>query len=107
MNNRQIVELTHHNLVDIYGCLPIALVRGSGAYLEDADGNRYLDFFCGLAVTNLGHCHPRVVKAIREQSERLMHVSSVSYRADPRIWPHNLPGALATGASLEIRRGSQ
>jgi acetylornithine/N-succinyldiaminopimelate aminotransferase len=77
MNNRQIVELTHHNLVDIYGCLPIALVRGSGAYLEDADGNRYLDFFCGLAVTNLGHCHPRVVKAIREQSERLMHVSNV------------------------------
>ena len=77
MNNAQIVELTHNNLVDIYGCLPIALVRGKGSYLEDADGNRYLDFFCGLAVTNLGHCHPRVVRAIREQAERLMHVSNV------------------------------
>ncbi|MGO9603794.1 MAG: acetylornithine transaminase [Candidatus Binataceae bacterium] len=77
MNNAEIIELTHSNLVDIYGCLPIALVRGKGSYLEDADGNRYLDFFCGLAVTNLGHCHPRVVRAIREQSERLMHVSNV------------------------------
>ncbi|MGO9451941.1 MAG: acetylornithine transaminase [Candidatus Binataceae bacterium] len=77
MNNAEIIELTHNNLVDIYGCLPIALVRGKGSYLEDADGNRYLDFFCGLAVTNLGHCHPRVVRAIREQSERLMHVSNV------------------------------
>ena len=77
MNNSQIVELTHRNLVDIYGCLPIALVRGNGSYLEDADGNRYLDFFCGLAVTNLGHSHPRVVRAIREQSERLMHVSNI------------------------------
>jgi acetylornithine/N-succinyldiaminopimelate aminotransferase len=77
MNNSQIVELTHRNLVDIYGCLPIGLVRGNGSYLEDADGNRYLDFFCGLAVTNLGHSHPRVVRAIREQSERLMHVSNI------------------------------
>ncbi|HTR63217.1 MAG TPA: acetylornithine transaminase [Candidatus Binataceae bacterium] len=77
MNNSQIVDLTHRNLVDIYGCLPIALVRGNGSYLEDADGNRYLDFFCGLAVTNLGHSHPRVVRAIREQSERLMHVSNI------------------------------
>ena len=77
MNNSQIVDLTHRNLVDIYGCLPIALVRGSGSYLEDADGNRYLDFFCGLAVTNLGHSHPRIVRAIREQSERLMHVSNI------------------------------
>ena len=77
MNNSQIVDLTHRNLVDIYGCLPIALVRGNGSYLEDADGNRYLDFFCGLAVTNLGHSHPRVVRAIREQAERLMHVSNI------------------------------
>jgi acetylornithine/N-succinyldiaminopimelate aminotransferase len=52
-------------------------VRGNGSYLEDADGNSYLDFFCGLAVTNLGHSHPRIVRAIREQSERLMHVSNI------------------------------
>ncbi|HUO04979.1 MAG TPA: acetylornithine transaminase [Candidatus Binataceae bacterium] len=77
MNNAEIVELTHRNLVDIYGCLPIAFVRGHGAYLYDADGNRYLDFFCGLAVTSLGHGHPRIVRAIKEQAEKLTHVSNV------------------------------
>ncbi len=77
MNNAEIVELTHRNLVDIYGCLPIAFARGHGAYLYDADGNRYLDFFCGLAVTSLGHGHPRVVRAIKEQAEKLTHVSNV------------------------------
>jgi acetylornithine/N-succinyldiaminopimelate aminotransferase len=77
MNNAEIVELSHRNLVDTYGCLPLAFVRGNGAYLYDADGNRYLDFFCGLAVTSLGHGHPRVVRAIKEQADKLTHVSNV------------------------------
>jgi acetylornithine/N-succinyldiaminopimelate aminotransferase len=77
MNNSEIVELAHRNLVDVYGCLPLAFVRGHGAYLYDADGNRYLDFFCGLAVTSLGHGNPRVVRAIKEQAEKLTHVSNV------------------------------
>ena len=64
-------------MVDIYGCLPLAFARGEGSYLYDADGNRYLDFFCGLAVTSLGHKHPGVVRAIKEQAEKLTHVSNV------------------------------
>ena len=77
MTNAEIVELTHKHLVNIYGCLPIAFVEGRGPYLIDADGNRYLDFFCGLAVTSLGHCHPAVVNAIKSQAEKLIHVSNV------------------------------
>jgi acetylornithine/N-succinyldiaminopimelate aminotransferase len=77
MNSAEIIETTHANMVDIYGCLPLAFVRGEGSYLYDAEGNRYLDFFCGLAVTSLGHKHPGVVRAIREQAEKLTHVSNV------------------------------
>jgi acetylornithine/N-succinyldiaminopimelate aminotransferase len=77
MTNAEIVELTHQHLVNIYGCLPLAFVEGRGPYLTDADGNRYLDFFCGLAVTSLGHCHPAVVAAIKSQAEKLIHVSNV------------------------------
>ena len=77
MNNAEIIELTHQHMVDVYGCLPLAFARGHGAYLYDADGNRYLDFFCGLAVTSLGHGNPRVVRAIKEQAEKLTHVSNV------------------------------
>lgn len=47
-------------------------VRGEGAYLYDAEGNRYLDFTCGIGVTNTGHCHPRVVKAIQDQAAQLL-----------------------------------
>jgi acetylornithine/N-succinyldiaminopimelate aminotransferase len=77
MNNAEIVELAHQNLINTYGCVPLAFVRGDGAYLYDADGNRYLDFFCGLAVTNVGHGNQRVVSAIKEQADRLTHVSNV------------------------------
>src|SRR5271169_426189 len=77
MNTVEIVDLAHQNLINTYGCVPLAFVRGTGAYLYDADGNRYLDFFCGLAVTSLGHGHPRVVRAIKEQAEKLTHVSNV------------------------------
>src|SRR5216683_755594 len=77
MNNAEIVGLAHEGLANTYGCLPLAFMRGEGAYLYDADGNRYLDFFCGLAVTSLGHSHPRVVRAIKEQAEKLTHVSNV------------------------------
>lgn len=47
-------------------------VRGEGAYLYDADGQRYLDFTCGIGVINTGHCHPRVVKAIQDQAANLL-----------------------------------
>src|SRR5579862_6831016 len=82
MNNAEIIELTHRHMVDVYGCLPLAFARGHGAYLYDADGNRYLDFFCGLAVTSLGHGNPRVVRAIKDQAEKLTHVSNV-YHTEP------------------------
>ncbi len=63
--------------VGVYARQPVAFVRGQGVELWDADGKRYLDFFAGLAVNNLGHCHPAVVQAIREQATTLLHASNV------------------------------
>jgi len=117
MNNAEIVELAHANLANTYGCVPLAFVRGHGAYLYDADGNRYLDFFCGLAVTSLGHGHPRVVRAIKDQAEKLTHVSNVFHTepmarlaarlgnafGDGRIFFGN-SGAEANEAALKLAR---
>ena len=117
MNNAEIVGLAHANLANTYGCTPIAFVRGHGAYLFDADGNRYLDFFCGLAVTSLGHGHPRVVRAIKDQAEKVTHVSNVFHTepmarlaarlggafGDGRIFFGN-PGAEANEAALKLAR---
>jgi acetylornithine aminotransferase len=59
-----------------YGRYPIVPVRGEGCKVWDADGKQYLDFLAGVAVNNLGHCHPRVVKALQEQAATLIHCSN-------------------------------
>jgi len=66
-------------LMRTYKRAPVDFVRGEGSLLWDADGNEYLDFLTGISVCSLGHCHPAVVAAVREQSARLMHVSNLFY----------------------------
>jgi acetylornithine/N-succinyldiaminopimelate aminotransferase len=61
----------------------MALVRGKGARVWDADGKEYLDFLAGIAVNSLGHCHPAVVRAIQQQSRKLLHVSNL-YHIQPQ-----------------------
>ena len=73
----KLLERDHQ--VPAYARLGVEFVRGEGARLWDDDGNEYLDFQTGLAVNSLGHCHPAVVAAIREQAERLIHVGNLFY----------------------------
>jgi 4-aminobutyrate aminotransferase len=61
---------------------PLVAERGYGAVVEDPDGNRYLDFAAGIAVVATGHCHPEVVAAIREQSERFIHMCATDFFYD-------------------------
>jgi len=82
MTSAEIIARTLAHEVPIYARWPVAFVRGAGAELWDAEGCRYLDFFAGLAVNNLGHCHPAVVEAVRAQAGRLLHVSNL-YHAPP------------------------
>ena len=64
----------------------LALVRGEGTRVRDAEGKEYLDFLAGIAVTQIGHCHPRLVEAIATQASRLMHVSNLYYNElQPRL----------------------
>jgi 4-aminobutyrate aminotransferase len=58
---------------------PLVAARGEGAVIEDVDGNRFLDFNAGIAVVATGHCHPRVVEAIRTQAEKLIHMSGTDF----------------------------
>jgi len=62
-----------------YARQPVEFVRGEGCRLWDAEGNEYLDFLAGISVAQIGHCHPALVGAIREQAGRLMHVSNLFY----------------------------
>lgn len=74
-----IARLEETYLLPTYDKMPLAIERGEGAYVWDAEGNRYLDFYGGHCVTALGHCPPRVVEAIQEQVEQLIFYSNVAY----------------------------
>ncbi len=76
---QELVELEQKYLLNTYARYPVAFVRGKGVYLFDTTGKRYLDFLSGLAVNSLGYAHPRIVKAIREQSAKVIHLSNLYY----------------------------
>lgn len=71
--------LEQRYLMRTYKRAPVDFVRGEGPLLWDADGKRYLDFLTGISVCSVGHCHPDVVAAVRDQAERLIHVSNLFY----------------------------
>ncbi len=64
---------------------PLVVERGSGAVIEDVDGNLYLDFTAGIAVASTGHCHPHVVAAIQDQAAKLIHMSGTDFYYQPQI----------------------
>jgi acetylornithine/N-succinyldiaminopimelate aminotransferase len=71
--------LEERYLMRTYKRGPVDFVRGEGVYLYDVDGKEYLDFLAGISVCSIGHCHPAVVAAVTDQTERLMHVSNLFY----------------------------
>lgn len=77
----RIVDLDARYGMQTYGRARVVFVKGEGAYLWDSEGKKYLDFVAGLAVNGLGHCHPRVVGAIKSQAEKLLHCSNLYYIA--------------------------
>jgi acetylornithine/N-succinyldiaminopimelate aminotransferase len=75
----EVEALVDRYLMRTYRRAPVDFVRGEGPLLWDAEGREYLDFLTGISVCSLGHCHPAVVEAVREQAGRLMHVSNLFY----------------------------
>lgn len=82
-----ISELERKYLLTTYNRYPVVLSRGKGVFVYDTEGKRYLDFVSGIGVNALGHAHPRIMKTIREQAARLVHISNLYY--------HEYQGALA------------
>lgn len=72
-------ETTDQFHLNVYNRFPITLVRGEGVTVWDSEGVEYMDALAGIAVNSLGHCHPKVVKAIQDQASKLMHISNFYY----------------------------
>ncbi len=119
---RALLERDHQFMSPSYTRIyPLVCARGSGAVIEDVDGNLFLDFTAGIAVTATGHCHPQVVAAIQDQAARLIHMSGTDFYYAPQtdlaqrlaeVAPGNSPkrvfftnsGAEALEAALKLAR---
>jgi acetylornithine/N-succinyldiaminopimelate aminotransferase len=79
MTTQETIEMFNNYVIANYKRLPRVIVKGEGCYLYDADGNKILDMFPGWAVSALGHCHPKVVEAVRRQVGELIHIDNTFY----------------------------
>ncbi|MGA2070082.1 MAG: aspartate aminotransferase family protein [Sedimentisphaerales bacterium] len=79
MTTQETIELYSKYVIANYKRLPRVIVKGEGCYLYDAEGNKILDMFPGWAVSGIGHCHPKVVAAIRKQAGELLHIDNTFY----------------------------
>ncbi|MBB4665277.1 aspartate aminotransferase family protein [Conexibacter arvalis] len=101
----QAIESDH--LIPNYARQPVEFVRGEGARLWDAEGTEYLDFLAGISVLNVGHCHPAVVGAVREQVGRLTHVSNLFYSEPAMGLARRLAERSLGGKVLFVNSGTE
>jgi predicted acetylornithine/succinylornithine family transaminase len=112
-----LIRVGQQVLANTYARYPILLVRGKGAQVWDSNDREYLDFVAGIAVCNLGHCHPKVVQALEEQARQLIHCSNLYYNGPQvelarRLCEHSFgervffcnSGAEATEAAIKLAR---
>lgn len=97
-------QLDDTYVMSTYKRLPIVAAKGEGNYLYDTEGKEYLDLFTGLAVNVLGHSHPEITRALREQGEKFLHVSNYFYNPPAielakGLVEHSIPGKVFFGNS--------
>jgi len=101
----QAIESDH--LIPNYARQPVEFVRGEGARLWDADGVEHLDFLSGISVLNVGHCHPAVVAAVREQVGRLTHTTNLFYTEPAMRLAQRLAASSLGGKVMFVNSGTE
>ncbi|MDH7577485.1 MAG: acetylornithine transaminase [Bacillota bacterium] len=107
MTGEEIVRLGRQHLMETYAQLPLVLVKGQGVRVWDAEDNCYLDFVGGLAVNSVGHCHPQVVEAVKEQAERLFHCSNLYWFRPPVELARDLAGMSGLDRAFFCNSGAE
>ncbi|WP_440952722.1 acetylornithine transaminase [Methanococcoides sp. FTZ1] len=102
-----IVEQDKNYVMQTYTRQPIALESGKGSVVRDINGREYIDCVAGIAVNNVGHCHPRVVEAISKQAEKLIHVSNLYYTDVQAQLAEELVGITGMGRAFFCNSGTE
>jgi predicted acetylornithine/succinylornithine family transaminase len=107
MSLAELRALEQAHAIATYARNPVEFVRGSGCKLWDSEGNEYLDFLAGISVVNVGHCHPRVVEAVRAQAGQLTHVSNLYYTEPALRLSARLAGSSLGGKVFLCNSGAE
>ncbi|MGA1979015.1 MAG: aspartate aminotransferase family protein [Sedimentisphaerales bacterium] len=107
MTTEETIGLFDKYVIGNYSRLPRVIVRGEGCYCFDADGNKILDMFPGWAVSGIGHCHPKVVAAIRKQAGELLHIDNTLYSEPQGILAKLLSERAFGGKSFFCNSGAE
>jgi acetylornithine aminotransferase/acetylornithine/N-succinyldiaminopimelate aminotransferase len=100
-------ELFNRHVVPSYARFDLALARGSGSYVWDVNGRRYLDLGGGIAVCSLGHAHPEIARILFEQSQKLVHVSNLYYHEAQGCLAREIAGHIAPGKVFFCNSGAE
>ena len=103
----ELQELDARWVMQTYARAPVQFVRGEGARLWDSDGNEYLDFLAGISVCSVGHCHPAVVEAVREQVGTLTHTSNLYLTEGGVLLAQRLAGSSLGGRAFLCNSGTE
>ncbi|NLB87700.1 MAG: acetylornithine transaminase [Syntrophomonadaceae bacterium] len=107
MTNNEYMGKGSQYVMNTYGRFPIALVKGKGTYVWDANGKQYLDFVSGIAVCSLGHCNEELINVIREQSNNLWHVSNLYWNKPQVQLAEKLVNASGLGKAFFCNSGAE
>jgi acetylornithine/N-succinyldiaminopimelate aminotransferase len=107
MTTEETISLFNKYVIGNYSRLPCVIVRGQGCYCFDADGTKILDMFPGWAVSGIGHCHPKVVEAVRKQAGELLHVDNTFYTEQQGILAKLLSERAFGGKSFFCNSGAE
>src|SRR5881628_4230085 len=106
-NDQVAIQALFQNVIPSYGRFEIVLSHGSGSYVYDVAGKRYLDLGGGIAVTALGHSHPAITEALIEQSRKLVHVSNLYYHEPQGRLAEALVNLIAPGKVFFCNSGAE
>ncbi len=107
MSLERLQELDAAHVIGTYARLPVAIVRGEGTRVWDDENREYLDLLCGISVTNLGHCHPAVVEAVRDQAGTLIHASNLFFTEPGLLLAERLSGCSLGGKVFFCNSGAE
>jgi acetylornithine/N-succinyldiaminopimelate aminotransferase len=107
LSTQETINLANTYILNTYKRYPVVFTKGKGTYIWDQDGNRYLDFFPGWAVSGLGHCHKRIIKAVSRQLKEIIHVSNNYYSYPQAMLAQRLSSSSIGGKVFFCNSGAE